>query len=100
MQSEENNNQKIIRETPQSKSLSRAEKSGFCSIAFAIVALGFNSVIGFIVFVGLAGYFWKRTKYSRLVNNNKNKLSSSKWHNNPSYSSLSGNIWHNIRNHR
>jgi len=79
------------------KSLTKAEKAGFLSIAAAIVTLGFNSVLGFIIFVGVAGFCWKNTKYSKFVNNHKSSNGSSKWHNNPSYHSLTGNIWHNIK---
>ena len=55
----------------EKKPLSRAEKAGFGSIAIAILALGFNSIIGFIVFAGLAGFYFRDSQYLKYINGHR-----------------------------
>ena len=59
----------ITNQDQEKKPLTRAEKAGFCSIAIAIVALGLNSVLGFIIFSGLAGFYLRNSQYFKRIRN-------------------------------
>ncbi len=115
----EKNSKTEIKKDEKSKSLSLAEKLGFCAVVLAFIFLGFNLVLGFIIFIGITGICWKDTKYSKFVNNgsynpsNKHNRSlimgshttktlghdwssttGSNLINSPSFSSFTGNIYH------